>query len=218
MGQPYLYTGSIFNQPNQNGGNKMNAVNRRVQVAGMVYVAGGAMWFLLIVGATALGISYDEPHTSPFYVAEAIFVILQALLLAGFFGIWWSDGVGRSTFGKIAFGSGALGHIFFVLFEAYGLIMGDLPPVFPLAPLTSAVGILLTGIAVLMVKQWQGWTRWVPLLTGLYPWLFMFPFVLITGEPSNYAIGLWGLVRLALGLAIYAQAATMSQSSTEPAI
>lgn len=194
----------------------MDAVNRRIQLAGTLYAMGGAMWFLVIVGATALGIPYDQPQTTAFYGAEAIFVILQSLLLAGFFGIWWSDGMGRGLFGKIAFGLGALGHILFVLFEAYGLIMGDLPPVFPLAPLTSAVGILLTGIAVLTAKRWQGWTRWMPLLTGLYPWLFMFPFLFITGEPNEYTIGLWGLVRLVLGLAIRAQADT-AQLVVEPA-
>lgn len=189
----------------------MNAVNDRIKLAGTLYMVGGAIWFLLIVGATAMGIAYDQPQTTAFYVAEALFVVIQSLLLVGFFGIWWSNGVGRGLFGKIAFGLGALGHILFVLVEAHSLIVGDLSPIFPLAPLVSAVGILLTGIAVLTAKQWQGWTRWMPLLTGLYPWLFMFPFIFITGEPSNYAIGLWGLVRLVLGLAIRAQAEEMTQ-------
>jgi len=106
-----------------------------------------------------------------------------------------------------------LGHLLFVLLEAHSLFLGDLSPLFPLAPLVSAVGILLTGIAVLTAKQWQGWTRWMPLLTGLYPWLFMFPFLFIIGEPSNYAIGLWGLVRLVLGLAIRVQAEAERQAS-----
>ena len=191
----------------------MNAVNQRVKLAGMLYMAGGAIWFLVIVGATVLGIPFGEPQTTAFYVAEALFVVIQLLLLVGFFGIWWSDGVGRGMFGKIAFGLGALGHLLFVLLETHSLIIGELSPAFPLAPLVSAVGILLTGIAVLRAKQWQGWTRWMPLLTGLYPWLFMFPFLFITGEPSNYAIGLWGLVRLVLGLAIRAQAEAAGQTS-----
>lgn len=191
----------------------MNAVNHRVKLAGTLYTIGGAMWFLLIVGATALGIPYGEPQTTAFYVIEAFFVVTMSLLLVGFFGIWWGDGVGRSLFGKIAFGLGVLGHILFVLLEAHSLILGDLSPLFPLAPLVSAVGILLTGIAVLMAKRWQDWTRWIPLLTGLYPFLFMFPFLFINGEPSNYAIGLWGLVRLVLGLAIRTQAEVGPQTS-----
>lgn len=192
----------------------MNTGNRRIRLAGMLYMAGGVMWSLVIVGATVLGIPFSQSGVPAFYIAEALFVVVQSLLLVGFFGIWWSDGVGRSAFGRIAFGLGALGHVFFVLFEAYALIMGTLPPVFPLAPLTSAVGILLTGIAVLRAKQWEGWTRWIPLLTGLYPWLFMFPFLFITGEPSEYLIGMWGLVRIVLGLAIYTQATAKRGSSS----
>lgn len=186
----------------------MNAVNHRVKLAGTLYMVGGAVWFLWIVGAAALGIHFGEPQTTAFYVTEAVFVAITLLLLVGFFGIWWSGGVGRGLFGKIAFGLAALGHLLFVLLEAHSLIIGELSPAFPLAPLVSAVGILLTGIAVLRANRWQGWTRWLPLLTGLYPFLFMFPFLFISGEPSDYAIGLWGLVRLVLGLAIRAQAET----------
>lgn len=192
----------------------MNAVNHRVKLAGTLYMVGGAMWFLWIVGATALGLPWTNPQTTAFYVTEAVFVVIQSLLLVGFFGLWWSGGMGRRLFGKIAFGLGALGHLLFVLLEAHSLILGDLSPLFPLAPLVSAVGILLTGITVLRAKVWQGWARWMPLLTGLYPWLFMFPFVFITGEPSDYAIGLWGLVRLALGLAIRVQAEIESQANS----
>jgi len=196
----------------------MNVVNHRVKLAGTLYMAGGAIWFLWIVGATALGLPWRQSQTTAFYVAEALFVVIQLLLLVGFFGIWWSGGVGRGLFGKIAFGLGVLGHLLFVLLESHSLIIGELSPAFPLAPLVSAVGILLTGIAVLRAKQWQGWTRWMPLLTGLYPWLFMFPFVFINGEASDYAIGLWGLVRLALGLAIRAQAETEEQASASAEI
>lgn len=196
----------------------MNTVNHRVKLAGTLYMVGGALWFLLIVGATALGLPWSQSETAAFYVVEVLFVVIQSLLLVGFFGIWWSGGVGRGLFGKIAFSLGALGHLLFVLFEAHSLILGDLSPLFPLAPLVSAVGILLTGIAVLTAKQWQGWTRWMPLLTGLYPWLFMFPFLFITGEPSNYAIGLWGLVRLVLGLAIRAQAEAIPQTSASSGV
>lgn len=54
-------------------------------------------------------------------------------------------------------------------------------------------------------------------LTGLYPWLLMFPFIAIADEPNPYAIGGWGLLRLVLGLAIRQQsaAATATASPTQ---
>ncbi|MBW7882123.1 MAG: hypothetical protein H3C34_05705 [Caldilineaceae bacterium] len=184
----------------------MNTAQPRIQLAGILYAAAGMLWFLLIAGAAALGIPLDRPQTAAFYAAEALFVVIQLLLLAGFFGLWWSGGVGRRLFGRIAFGLAALPHLLFVLVEAHSLILGELSPLFPLAPLSSAVGLLRAGIAVLTTRQWQGWTRWIPLTAGLYPWLCMFPFLALTGEPNEYAIGGWGLARLALGLAIYTQA------------
>ncbi|MCB0185370.1 MAG: hypothetical protein KDE31_13955, partial [Caldilineaceae bacterium] len=102
-------------------------------------------------------------------------------------------------------GLAASGHLIFVLVEIHSLIIGELSPLFPAAPMLSAVGILLTGIAVLRARQWHGWTRWLPLITGVYPFLFMFPFVAVTGSTLDIAIGFWGLVRFGLGLAIRAQ-------------
>ncbi|MCA9942292.1 MAG: hypothetical protein KC449_02370 [Anaerolineales bacterium] len=182
----------------------MNMQN--VKRAGTLYTAGGAIWFVTIIGSELVGFPWSEEHTTAFSIAEAIFIVMQTLLLIGFFGIWQSDGVGSGTFGKLAFGLAALGHLIFVLVEIHSLIIGELSPAFPLAPLSSAAGILLTGIAVLRAKRWQGWMRWMPLITGLYPFIFMFPFVAVTGETLDVAIGFWGLVRLVLGLAIRVQA------------
>lgn len=182
---------------------------QQVKRSGTLYAIGGAIWFLFIVGSILVGFPWSEAHTTPFTIAEAIFIIVQTLLLIGFFGIWQSGGVDEGRFGKVAFGLAVLGHAIFVLVEMHSLILGDLSPAFPLAPVTSAVGILLTGIAVLRSKQWQGWTRWMPLITGIYPFIFMFPFVVITGSTLDIAIGFWGLVRFGLGLAIRAQANEM---------
>lgn len=178
----------------------------RVRLAGTAYVVGGLLWFILGAVQTAIW-GFDLPSGSPaFYVIETVFVITQMLLLFGFFGVLWSGGVGRSVFGKITFGLGALGHLVFVAGEAHSLMTGVLSDLVPVGALTSAVGILLTGIVVAAVKHWQGWTRWMPLLVGLYPWLVMFPFIFISDGPNAYAIVGWGLARVALGLAIRAQA------------
>ena len=108
----------------------MNAPSHRIRLAGTLYTLGGAIWFLLIAGSLILGVPFDEPRTSAFTTAEAIFVVMQTLLLIGFFGSWWSGGVGQGLFGKLAFGLGALGHLLFVLLEAHSLLLGELSPAF----------------------------------------------------------------------------------------
>ncbi len=185
----------------------------RVHLAGTAYVVGSVLWLLLIGAQTALW-GFEPPAGSfAFYAIELCLIITQLLLLFGFFGVLWSDGVGRSTFGKIAFGIGLLGHLIFVAAEAHSFIVGATSDLLALGALVSAIGLLLTGIAVLRAKRWQGWTRWMPLLTGLYPWLAMFPFIFIADEPNGYAIAGWGLMRLALGLAI-----RLNRQSTQPSL
>ncbi len=73
----------------------------------------------------------------------------------------------------------------------------------PVGALITAVGMTLVGIAVLRTRRWGGWQRFTPLLVGVYPFLVMFPFVIVTGKPSILAISGWGLPWLLLGYAIW---------------
>src|SRR5215213_6988396 len=180
--------------------------SQRVRLAGTAYAVGGLLWFMVMTGLTMVFGGDPPPGSAAFLASETIYSIVQALLLFGFFGIYWGGGVGQGVFGKIAFGLGALGHLVFLAGEIHSLVAGTLSDLVPLGALVSAIGILVTGIAVVAAKQWRGWARWIPLLTGLYPWLVMFPLLFISGEPNSYTIAGWGLLRLALGLAIRAQA------------
>ncbi|MCE7987819.1 MAG: hypothetical protein DYG89_42180 [Caldilinea sp. CFX5] len=189
---------------------------QRVQMAGRAYAIGGGLWFALAVGS-AITFGGDPPGTAAaFTPIQVTWIIAQLLLLYGFFGIRWGGGLGRGRFGAIAFGLGVIGHLLFIAAESHSLLQRATSDLLPLAAIVSALGILLTGIAVLRAKAWQGWTRWMPLLTGLYPWLGMFPFIVIADEPNLYAIGGWGLLRLALGLAIRRQGAGESAPMSAP--
>lgn len=188
--------------------------SQRVRLAGTAYAIGGLLWLVLaLVVAVVLGGDPSGDSTA-FLPSQIVWIIVQALLLVGFFGIYWSGGVGRGVFGTIAFGLGVLGHLVFAAGEIHSLFIGASSDLVAAGALVSAVGVLLTGIAVLMAKQWRGWTRWMPFLTGLYPWLFMFPLLIVYGEPNSYMIAVWGLVRLTLGLAIRAQADAMPSATS----
>ena len=105
----------------------MNA--QQVKRAGTLYAIGGAIWFLFIVGSDLVGFLRSESHTTAFSFAEVIFIVVQTLLLIGFFGIWQSGYVGSGTFGKLSFGLVALGHAIFGMVEIHSLIIGELSPV-----------------------------------------------------------------------------------------
>jgi hypothetical protein len=58
----------------------------------------------------------------------------------------------------------------------------------------------------------------LPLATGLYPIVAMFPIVAITGSPSNAAISFWGLFWTGLGIAMLAEAPHGERALHAPAV
>jgi hypothetical protein len=75
----------------------------------------------------------------------------------------------------------------------------------PLGALLTGVGMIIVGIQVIAGRRWQGLASKFPLLVGLYPFLVMFPLLILQGRPDLTAIMGWGLPWLALGLAMNAE-------------
>jgi hypothetical protein len=89
------------------------STSQRVRLAGTAYAVGGLLWFMVMTGLTMVFGGDPPAGSAAFLASETIYSIVQALLLFGFFGIYWGGGVGQGVFGKIAFGLGALGHLVF---------------------------------------------------------------------------------------------------------
>ncbi|MCE7065739.1 hypothetical protein [Dyadobacter sp. CY326] len=70
----------------------------------------------------------------------------------------------------------------------------------PLGALLSGAGMLITGIQVIIAKRWHGIKGKFPLFVGLYPFVVMFPLLIITGHPDLTAIMGWGIPWFLLGL------------------
>lgn len=189
----------------------------RVRMAGTAYAVGGALWFLLGTWLTVRFGGDPPPASSAFYQTQVVWLVVQALLLIGFFGLLWGGAVARSRFGLIAFGVGVLGHALFVVAEVHGLSRGASSDLWALAALVSAIGLLLVGIATIRARRWQGWARFVPLLAGLYFFVGMLPFVFFADEPNLFALGGWGLLRLAVGLAIWSEGQARAGSTVASA-
>ncbi len=109
------------------------------------------------------------------------------------------------------------GRTAFVLAELHNFAKGtDDSPLLPLGALTTGIGMVLVGIAVVRARRWGGWHRPLPLLVGLYPFVAMFPILAATGQPPEPMIALWGILWLLLGLALRAEAGAAVPVSLQP--
>jgi hypothetical protein len=90
---------------------------------------------------------------------------------------------------RVGLGIALLGRVVFVLAEIHSFILVDGSVLQPVGAVLTAVGMTLVGIAVL---RRGGWQRFTPLLAGVYPFLVMFPFVIITEDANILAIAGWG--------------------------
>ena len=174
----------------------------KVRTAGVLCAIGGAGW--LVNGVLSLMISQSSGMVLG--IADVFWIGIQSLLLIGVVGLALS-GAAPGWFGGISLGIALLGRVDFVLAEIHSLInvlvIGDDTSILlPLGPLVTAVGMTLVGIAVLRARRWGSWQRFTPLLTGIYPFVVMFPFFVITGEPNTLTISGWGLLWVLLGYAI----------------
>jgi len=176
-------------------------VLRKVRTAGVLCAVGGAGWLANALLAAAI----SGPNSAAFVITEVLWTIIQLLLLIGVIGLALS-GVVSGWFGGIALGLALLGRVDFVLAEIHSLILGEDSFLLPLGALITAVGMTLVGIAVLRGRRWGGWQRFTPLIVGVYPFVVMFPFIFITGEPSMLAIAGWGLTWCLLGYAMWLSA------------
>lgn len=169
-----------------------------VRTAGVLCAVGGAGW--LAIGFVSEVIL--QPTGTGYAASQMVWILVQTLLLVGVIGLALS-GAASGRFAAVALSIALLGRVDFVAAEFHSLIIGEESILLPIGAMVTAVGMTLVGIAVLRAGRWEGWRRFAPLLVGLYPFVAMFPFILITDEPSMVAISLWGLPWLLLGYALW---------------
>lgn len=186
---------------------------RRVQLAGWCGVIGGSGWFLQSVLQGAGVINVSTPGTATFVVTSTLSTVCLALVLIGFLGIKWG-GAFRGRFGSVVWGVAMLGYVLMVIggvFTLLGIGPSTDPDtavslVYLLGRLIAVIFTLLSGIAVVQARRWPRWTRFAPLLLGLWPILGELLPVVVTGQqPNEFVNGFWGVCVALVGLAVLAQ-------------
>lgn len=178
----------------------------RLRLLGILGVIGGTGWVLTLLGDV---VAHDTIYGSPsnYRIWESLLIVVMVLLFAAVVGLAASGATATSRLGTVGLGIALVGRLCFLLGEVSSFVREkDDEILLPIGAVLTAVGMVLAGVVILRAKRWTGWTRAMPLATGLYPFIAMFPIVALTGEPSSLAISLWGIFWIGLGLAICAEA------------
>lgn len=174
-----------------------------------------AAWSM-IVGAVlqmALGSPPVAVHQNPASPVFGLVATLNAashlLLLVGIVGLARSGAVGgrRLATTGLTLTLGGLGLL--IVAEVVWWSVGEAAaePLYSTATLALALGPILAGVALVRAGRWTGWHRFTLLACGLYVPLVLLPSFALPGAAMNYAIGIWGVCWLLLGLAQRAEAA-----------
>jgi hypothetical protein len=86
---------------------------------------------------------------------------------------------------------------------------------FGLGTLLSAVGFIVAGVATVRAARWDGWRRFVPLVTGI--WLAALVFLAAT-PALTVGVTLYGLFLTALGVALWTQPTPATPRSRSRAV
>ena len=141
------------------------------------------------------------------YILRILFFGSQVGFMSGLYVLFITNATGRSSISKGILAIPFLGQLCYMATAllpnqtAMTLLPIPLPQV---GAILNALGMVLVGVAVLRAGIWPGWPRLLPLLTGLYPFLVMFPVLAITGHPPRILIGMWGMVWAFFGYGIHA--------------
>jgi hypothetical protein len=185
---------------------------QRVRLAGWCGIVGGVVYFVEELANRVYIPQADVPGTLGFAIGGVIATVAISLLLIGFLGLSWGGALGNRL-GVGVFALAALGYALMIVGAVLTVAgVGPLTDqdtavslIYLLGRLIAVVFTLLTGVAVLAARRWQGWAAFAPLLLGVWPLVGEALPVLVTGtRPEPLLNAAWGLCGALLGLAMLA--------------
>lgn len=164
---------------------------RRTAVA---WCSGGALWLVA-------GLLHGESGWR-FDTSSVVWLAADVLIAIGIVGLLGLRPHGTSRTGAVALCVALAARFVLATGEIATLIQGtDDNPFIPIGALLTALSLTVLGVIVLRRGRVGGARRWAFLAMGLYPFVAMFPFVAVSGEPNFVLIALWGLPAVAIGAA-----------------
>lgn len=178
------------------------ATQSKVVLAAWGTIAGGV---LQIAGGVV-----SAPQGS--WAADAaigLSTLSHLLLLAGMLGLWASGALGVGFLAEGAVWITVCGWAVEAAAEVTALTNNDVANVlFGIGTLGLAVGLILVGIAAVRARQWKGWHRFTPLAAGVFLIAVVFPAFALPGRDFEFAIAIWGVCFVLLGVAMRTEIST----------
>lgn len=183
------------------------AVDSLIILAAWSMIAGALLQMILGIPLAP----FQDASSPAFRTITTLNAVSHLLLIAGVAGLVRSGAAGQSILAVAGLALTLVGLAVLVVAEATSLVaMSAAVTLFGIATLALAVGLILAGVAALRARRRDGWRRFTPLACGLFIPLVLLPSFALPGLASNYAIGLWGVCWLLLGLALRAEATPAS--------
>lgn len=173
------------------------------------YAPAAAGLSYLTIFLIAIVSSSDPRYTR---VGDTIFCFAQTCIVLSMLLMHNLNLNGRGSWKKFSLWIPAVGALSYMAGVVSTFTASPIILLFPLGALLSGLGMLIVGIQVARAGTLREWKRFTPFFVGLYPFLIMFPIVIITGNPSVHAILLWGVPWTIMGFSLVAQSYTLKKS------
>lgn len=162
-------------------------------------IAGGILTFILGVPLAP----FQDEGSSRFTFTLGLNAISHLLLIAGVSGLTRSGASGSGALATWGIRLTLLGLTTLTIAEFVAMADTDIAGAFyGLATLAMGAGLVMAGIAVRRAGVWAGWRRHAVLACGLYIPLVLIPAFALPGYGLNFAIGIWGITWLLIGVAM----------------
>lgn len=188
-------------------------IKNQIRLSGVVGMASAGLWLIALLIEYRYGLQ-PPGNASLIYIADQImFFVALAGYLVMLLGLWKSKAAGDGIFGRISLGIFIAGLVSLLIAWLAQLIKKD-PNFFfyPVGGIFQLLGGLLTGIAVVTAKRWDGWQRFAPLIQGLYYLLLFFLLVVSSNQsPSPIGEALWQVTWSITSLALFTKSSNINR-------
>ena len=182
----------------------------QIRVSSIVGMASAGLWIIALSIEYRYGLQPPGNGSPIYFVDQIMFFIALAGYLIMLFGLWKSQAAGDGILGKISLGVFVAGLVALLIASIVQLFRKD-PDLFlyPVGGILQLLGGLLTGIAVVTARRWDGWQKYAPLLQGLYYLTALFlPIVISDQSPTQLGESLWQVTWFITSLALFTKSNT----------